>query len=162
MPSGGCGRQCCRAWRATNHTSTNRLPTAANPAPHPPQRYYAAIPLSVFDKEEHCGKCIKVKGLEDDAPDGWTVVRAGGRRGAPRLEGAGDLLVLRLAAAAVLLLPSPPCLACGPPLLAFALPVSPVPLLQHPHLAALPRPPRPRRSRLWMRAPRARAATMWT
>ena len=45
------------------------------PCPPPPQKYYAAIPTFVFDKSEHCGRCIKVQGLERDSPDGWTVMK---------------------------------------------------------------------------------------
>lgn len=39
------------------------------------ERYYAALPSHVFDRQEHCGKCIKVRGTEDDAPGEWVTLK---------------------------------------------------------------------------------------
>lgn len=35
------------------------------------ERYYAALPSHVFDRKNHCGRCIRIKGVEDDAPGKW-------------------------------------------------------------------------------------------
>ncbi|PSC68371.1 polyribonucleotide nucleotidyltransferase [Micractinium conductrix] len=35
---------------------------------------YAALPSQVFNKDEDCGKCIKVRGTEPDAPGKWVTI----------------------------------------------------------------------------------------
>lgn len=44
------------------------------------ETYYAAIPSHMYDKESHCGLCIRVRGTEKGAPGQWVKVR-GERRG---------------------------------------------------------------------------------
>lgn len=36
---------------------------------------YAALPSHVFDRDSDCGRCIRVRGTEDDAPGDWVTVR---------------------------------------------------------------------------------------
>lgn len=54
-------------------------PPQRPPYPHPasslPPQYYGALPSHIFDREKHCGKCVRIKGAEKDAPDGWTIVK---------------------------------------------------------------------------------------
>lgn len=35
------------------------------------ERFYCALPSHVFDRKKHCGRCIKVRGTEGDAPGDW-------------------------------------------------------------------------------------------
>lgn len=40
---------------------------------------YAALPSQVFDRESDCGRCIRARGTEADAPGDWVTVRGGAR-----------------------------------------------------------------------------------
>lgn len=35
------------------------------------ERFYAALPSQVFDRDRDCGKCIRVRGTEHDSPRKW-------------------------------------------------------------------------------------------
>lgn len=38
------------------------------------EKYYGALPSHVFDRKQHCGKCIRVRGTEEDAPGRWVTL----------------------------------------------------------------------------------------
>jgi hypothetical protein len=39
------------------------------------EKYYAAIPSHVYKRERDCGKCLKIRGTEKDAPGDWVIVK---------------------------------------------------------------------------------------
>lgn len=39
------------------------------------ETYYAALPSQVFDRDEHCGRCIRLRGTNADAPGKWVTVK---------------------------------------------------------------------------------------
>lgn len=50
-------------------------PTACHPTCRQSTADYAAIPSHVYDRERDCGKCLKVRGTEEDAPGDWIIVK---------------------------------------------------------------------------------------
>ena len=37
------------------------------------EKYYAALSSRVFDRAGHCGRCVRVRGTEGDAPGRWVT-----------------------------------------------------------------------------------------
>jgi hypothetical protein len=41
------------------------------------ERYYAALPSQVFQRDADCGRCIKLRGLNEEASGVWVKVSGG-------------------------------------------------------------------------------------